>query len=180
MIFLEDYDIFVPFTDQIPYVEYGSYVAYNNEKGGVIQCLKNDRIVDLDSDVSLIPEWVSTKAMVESWLAEAVMYELWVVPDGTSAHKIYFSDLPWPIGKLLYLKKIHKVKQLLGINKDNAERREEEVHYFFMLFLFCRCELRNLKCSLQVVWASKAYCSFSILDRSTPGLQLLIVLYQLS
>lgn len=105
-------------------------MAYNNEKGGVIQCLKNDHIVDLDSDVLLTPEWVSAKAMVESWLAEAVMYELWVVPDESSAQKIYYSDLPWPIGKCLYLKKVYTVKQLLGISKENAERREEEVHHF--------------------------------------------------
>ncbi|CAI9099146.1 OLC1v1035923C2 [Oldenlandia corymbosa var. corymbosa] len=123
-----DFNLVYPDSDQIPFAEYGSYVAYNNEKGGVIQCLKNDGIVDLDSNVSLIPDWVSTKAMVESWLAEAVMYELWVDPDGSSAHKIYFSDLPWPIGKLLYLKKVYKVKQLLGISKENCERRKEEIY----------------------------------------------------
>nr|TKR85251.1 hypothetical protein D5086_0000249170 [Populus alba] len=29
-------------TDQIPYIESGTYVAYNDENGGVIQCLKED------------------------------------------------------------------------------------------------------------------------------------------
>ncbi|KAL3534913.1 hypothetical protein ACH5RR_003374 [Cinchona calisaya] len=123
-----EYNLTYPDSDQIPYVEFGSQVAYNNEKGGVIQCLKDDHIVDLDSDVFAIPEWVSTKAMVESWLGEAVMYELWVGSDGSSAHKIYYSDLPWPIGKCLYFKQIHMVKQRLGITKGNADRREEEIY----------------------------------------------------
>ncbi|KAK6152165.1 hypothetical protein DH2020_014800 [Rehmannia glutinosa] len=115
-------------NNQLPFVESGDYVAYNNEKGGTIQKLKEDGIVDLDSEASGIPEWVSMKAMVESWLAEAVMYELWVGSDRKSADKIYYSDLPWPIGKILYFKQVHGVKQLLGITSDNAERREEEIY----------------------------------------------------
>ncbi|KAF3655481.1 Mitochondrial outer membrane import complex protein METAXIN [Capsicum annuum] len=114
--------------DQIPYVEYGTYVAYNNEKGGVIRSLIEDGFVDLDSQVRGIPEWISAKAMVDSWLADAIIYELWVGSDGTSAHKIYYSDLPWPLGKILYLKQVHVVKQILGITKENAERREEEIY----------------------------------------------------
>lgn len=113
--------------DQIPYVESGTYVAYNNEKGGVIESLKEDGIVDLDSEVCSVPEWISTKAMVSSWLADALMYELWVGSDGSSAHKIYYSDLPWPIGKFLYFKQVRIAKQLLGITKENVDRREEEV-----------------------------------------------------
>lgn len=31
-----------PDSDQIPYIESGTYVAYNDENGGVIQCLKED------------------------------------------------------------------------------------------------------------------------------------------
>lgn len=119
---------FIVFSpDQIPYVESGTYVAYNNEKGGVIRSLSEDGFVDLDSQVRGIPEWISAKAMVDSWLADATIYELWVGSDGTSAHKIYYSDLPWPLGKILYLKQVHVVKQILGITKENAERREEEV-----------------------------------------------------
>lgn len=117
--------VFLP--DQIPYVESGTYVAYNNEKGGVIRSLSKDGFIDLDSQVRGIPEWISAKAMVDSWLADAIIYELWVGSDGTSAHKIYYSDLAWPLGKILYLKQVHVVKQILGITKDNAERREEEV-----------------------------------------------------
>ncbi|KAL6578599.1 hypothetical protein OROMI_008815 [Orobanche minor] len=57
------------------------------------------------------------------------MYELWVVPEGrASAHKIYYLDLPWSIGKFLHWRKVYKVKQLLGIGKGNAERREEEIY----------------------------------------------------
>lgn len=88
----------------------------------------------MDAGVSGIPEWVSFKAMVESWLTDAVLYELWVGSDGKSAHKIYYSDLPWPIGKILYYKQVYVVKQLLGITSENAERREEEVFYVCMYF----------------------------------------------
>uniref|UniRef100_A0A5B7B6V3 Metaxin n=1 Tax=Davidia involucrata TaxID=16924 RepID=A0A5B7B6V3_DAVIN len=122
------YNLIHPDSDQIPYVESGPYVAYNNNKGGVIDGLKEDGIVDLDSEVHPVPEWISTKAMINSWLADAAMYELWVGSDGSSAHKIYYSDLPWPIGKLLYFKQIRIAKQQLGITKDNAERREEEIY----------------------------------------------------
>lgn len=66
-------------------------------------------------------------AMVKSWLADAVLYELWVGSDGKSAYKIYYSNLPWPLGKILYYKQVYIVKQLLGITSENAERREEEV-----------------------------------------------------
>uniref|UniRef100_A0A161ZX98 Methyltransferase type 11 domain-containing protein n=1 Tax=Daucus carota subsp. sativus TaxID=79200 RepID=A0A161ZX98_DAUCS len=94
---------------QIPYVETGEcYVAYNNENGGVIDTLKQDGIADLDSGLDAIPEWISMKAMITSWLADAVMYELWMGSDGTSARKIYYSDLPWPISKFLYYKQIYR------------------------------------------------------------------------
>ncbi|GER45783.1 metaxin-related family protein, partial [Striga asiatica] len=86
--------------DQIPFVESGDYVAYDNEKGGVIQKLKED----------------------------GAMYELWLGSDGKSTHKIYYSDLPWPIGKILYHKQVRVVKQLLRITSENAERRDEEIH----------------------------------------------------
>uniref|UniRef100_A0A251TKA0 Thioredoxin-like fold domain-containing protein n=1 Tax=Helianthus annuus TaxID=4232 RepID=A0A251TKA0_HELAN len=122
------YNLSFPDSDQIPYVDADTYVAYNNEKGGVIESLKEDNIVNLDSEVQNLPEWVSALAMINSWLSDAILYELWVASDGSSAHKIYYSDLPWPIGKLLYLKQVYNVKQLLGISKDNAERREEEIY----------------------------------------------------
>ncbi|XVF47645.1 hypothetical protein PTKIN_Ptkin03bG0126500 [Pterospermum kingtungense] len=117
-----------PDSDQIPYVESGAYVAYNNENGGVIECLKQDGIVDLDSEFQSLPDWISTKAMITSWLADAIMYELWVGSDGRSAYKIYYSDLSWPIGKVLFLKQVYIVKQRLGITKDNAEQREHEIY----------------------------------------------------
>lgn len=60
-------------------------MAYNVENGGVIKSLKEDGIVDLDTDFSLLPEWISMKAMVSTWLADAIMDELWVGSDGTSA-----------------------------------------------------------------------------------------------
>ncbi|PIN08170.1 Translocase of outer mitochondrial membrane complex, subunit TOM37/Metaxin 1 [Handroanthus impetiginosus] len=104
-----DFNLRHPDSDQIPFAESGDYVAYNNEKGGVIKSFKEDGIVDLDGEVN-------------------VMYELWVGSDGKSAQEIYYSDLPWPIGKILYFKQVRTVKQLLGITADNAERREEEIY----------------------------------------------------
>ncbi|KAL9224109.1 hypothetical protein vseg_000178 [Gypsophila vaccaria] len=122
------YNSTFPDSDQIPFVESGSYVAYNNEKGGVIECLRDDGIADLDSDFSTIPEWISMKAMVGSWLMDALSYELWVASDKSCAQKIYFSDLPWPIGTILYHKQVQAAKRHLGITNENAERMETEIY----------------------------------------------------
>lgn len=128
-------------------MECGLYVAYNNEKGGVIENLKEDGIVDLDSKLPnhSFSEWLSTKAMVSTWLADATSYELWVGSDGSVADKIYFSNLPWLIGKVLHWKQAEAVKQRLGITKLNGEARASEV--FFIFFLYYN-HLLNL------VWAS--------------------------
>ncbi|KAG6589697.1 Mitochondrial outer membrane import complex protein METAXIN, partial [Cucurbita argyrosperma subsp. sororia] len=123
-----DFNLIYPESDIIPYVETGNYVAYNNERGGVIECLRQDGILDLDTEFLSVPEWVSANSMVSSWLADAVMYELWLGTDGGSAQKVYYSDLPWPIGKVLYFKKVHFAKLQLGIDKENAERREEQIY----------------------------------------------------
>lgn len=124
-------------SDIIPYVESGTYVACNNENGGVIECLKKDGIVDLDNEFQSVPEWISMKALISSWLEEALMYELWVGSDGNSVGKIYYSDLAWPIGKVLFLQQVRTVKQQLGITKENCERREEEVLLFSNEYLYC-------------------------------------------
>ncbi|KAF8698105.1 hypothetical protein HU200_035620 [Digitaria exilis] len=123
-------DTSFPDADHIPYVEFGDCVAFNNERGGVIEYLKEEKIVDLNSKhPSVSPaDVVSTKAMVSTWLMDALQYELWVVTDGSIAHDIYFSDLPWPIGKTLHWKKARDVKQLLGITKLNAAEKEEEIY----------------------------------------------------
>jgi metaxin len=129
-------------TDHIPYVEFGDCVAFNNEKGGVIEYLKEDKVLDLNSKhpSTSSPDVLSTKAMVSSWLANALQYELWVASDASIAHDIYFSDLSWPIGKILHWKKATEVKQVLGITKLNAAEREEEVAItllmIFLVFLF--------------------------------------------
>ncbi|CAN1811312.1 Mitochondrial outer membrane import complex protein METAXIN [Linum perenne] len=116
-----------PDSDQIPYIEAGTYVAYNNEKGGVIQYMKQDGVVDLDAEFSSDPEWVSMKAMISSWLADAITYELWIGSADSSSMKIYYSDLPWVIGKGLFVKQVYDVKQQLHITKQNVEQRESEV-----------------------------------------------------
>lgn len=118
-------------VDQIPYVERGAYVAYNNEKGGVIESLREDGVGDLDSQVGSIPDFISMKAMVSTWLKDAVEYDIWLGTDGTSAYKIYYSDLPWPIGKLMQLKQMYTLRQRFGITKDNAEQKEEEVAFCY-------------------------------------------------
>ncbi|KAI3932989.1 hypothetical protein MKW98_029222 [Papaver atlanticum] len=119
-----------PDSDQIPYVECGDYVAFNNEKGGVIESLKEDGVVDLDSGLPshTVPEWLAMKAMIGTWLADAVSFELWAGSDRNSADTIYYSDLPWPIGKVLHFMQTSKAKQLLEITKANAERRETEIY----------------------------------------------------
>ncbi|ESW10785.1 hypothetical protein PHAVU_009G237800 [Phaseolus vulgaris] len=122
-----DYHPNYPDSDQIPYFEIGDCVAYNNEKEGIIECLKRD-VGDLDSGVSSLPDWIPTKVLLTTWLADALEYELWVGCSGSSAYKIYYSDLPWPIGKVLCWKKALWVKQKHGINKDNAEAKEEEIY----------------------------------------------------
>ncbi|KDP46632.1 hypothetical protein JCGZ_04566 [Jatropha curcas] len=123
-----DFNSTYPDSDQIPYVESGVYVAYNNENGGVIQRLKEDGIVNLDAEFCSIPEWISLKAMINSWLLDAITYELWLGSAGSSAFKSYYSDLPWLIGKALFVKQTYTVKQRLGITKENAERREVEIY----------------------------------------------------
>ncbi|KAJ0030320.1 hypothetical protein Pint_14054 [Pistacia integerrima] len=133
--FLLAFNSSYPDSDQIPYVESGTYVAYNNENGGVIGRLKEDGIVDLDSEFQSIPDWITTKAMINSWLADALTYELWVGTEGSCARKIYYSDLAWPIGKVLFLLQIRALKQQFGLTKDNTERREEEVLLFPLSFL---------------------------------------------
>ncbi|KAI3990097.1 hypothetical protein MKX01_018758 [Papaver californicum] len=119
-----------PDSDQIPYVECGDYVAFNNEKGGVIESLKEDGVVDLDSGLPshTVPEWLAMKAMISTWLADAVSFELWAGSDRNSANTIYYSDLPWPIGKVLHFMQTSNAKQLLEITKVNAERRETEIY----------------------------------------------------
>ncbi|CAA6671162.1 unnamed protein product [Spirodela intermedia] len=107
-----------PDSDHIPFIEFGDYVAYNNENGGVIDRLKEDGIVDLDSSLpgQSFPDWLSMKAM------------LWVESDGSTADTIYFSDLPWPIRKVLHWKQSRAVRNIMGITKLNAAEREGEIY----------------------------------------------------
>ncbi|XP_020572661.1 mitochondrial outer membrane import complex protein METAXIN [Phalaenopsis equestris] len=124
------YDVSNPDSDHVPYFEYGYYVAFNNEKGGVIEALKQEGIADLDpkASSSYFSEWLSTKALMSSWLSAAIEYELWVASDSNIAHKIYFSDLPWLLAKVLHKKQSRAVKRLLGITNLTASEREEEIY----------------------------------------------------
>ncbi|ONK55371.1 uncharacterized protein A4U43_UnF4070 [Asparagus officinalis] len=125
-----DFDVANPDSDHVPYIEYGDCVLFSNEKGGVIECLKGESIVDLDSGLSggCVPHWLATEALISSWLAEAAQYELWVASNGSGAYKIYFSDLSWPVAKVLHWKQTQTVKQRLGITYLNANGKEEEIY----------------------------------------------------
>ncbi|GAU42084.1 hypothetical protein TSUD_200720 [Trifolium subterraneum] len=125
-----DFHLNHPHSDKIPYIEIGDdYVAYDNENGGIIECLKKDvGVVDLDSEVSSLPDWVSIKAILTTWLHDALVYELWIGSEGSSAYSIYYSDLPWPIGKILSSKKARWVKSKHGITDDNAVVKQEEIY----------------------------------------------------
>ncbi|KAI4335386.1 hypothetical protein L6164_014032 [Bauhinia variegata] len=116
-----------PDSDQIPYFETGNYVAYDNEKGGLIERLKKD-FADLDTEVSSVLEWTPAKVLLTTSLADALTYELFVGCEGISAYNIYYSDLPWPMGRILYLKQVNSTKQKYGITIDNAEIKEEEIY----------------------------------------------------
>ncbi|KAG7584362.1 Metaxin glutathione S-transferase domain [Arabidopsis suecica] len=117
-----------PDSDELPYFESGTYVAYNNEDGGVIEKLKKDGIVNLDSQLQSLPEYLSLKALIVSWLEEALTYEIWVGTEGISTTKIYYSDLPWVISKVLFYKQTYLAKNRLGITKENAEQREKQIY----------------------------------------------------
>ncbi|OIW18692.1 hypothetical protein TanjilG_13444 [Lupinus angustifolius] len=128
-----DFHLNYPDSDQIPYLEVGEdYVAYNNDKEGMIKCLKRDvGLADLDSGLLSIPDWISVKAMLTTWVADALSYELWVgFEEGSSSpvHTIYYSDLPWPIRKVLFWKKAHWIKQKHGITNENAVLKKEEIY----------------------------------------------------
>ncbi|XP_015959982.1 mitochondrial outer membrane import complex protein METAXIN [Arachis duranensis] len=127
--FTLDFHLNYPDSEQIPYFEAGDSVVYNDVKDGIIEGLKKEEGVgDLDDGVSSLPEWIPTKVMLTTWLADALEYELWVGCDSSSAYSIYYFDLPWPIGKVLFWKKAHWVKQKHGITKDNGEVKEEEIY----------------------------------------------------
>ncbi|KAG7579699.1 Thioredoxin-like fold [Arabidopsis thaliana x Arabidopsis arenosa] len=117
-----------PDSDELPYFESGTYVAYNNEDGGVIEKLKKDGIVNLDLQLQSLPEYLSLKALIVSWLEEALTYEIWVGTEGISTTKIYYSDLPWVISKVLFYKQTYLAKNRLGITKENAEQREKQIY----------------------------------------------------
>lgn len=138
-------------------------MAYNNENGGVIERLKEDGLVDLDVGLCTLPDWVSTKAMLVSWLTDAIMYELWLGSDGTSASKIYYSDIPWPIGKILFVKQVYFVKQRLGIDKGNADKVEETVR------LFSESLGNNLN-EIHFSWPSLYCCGLSCCILAYPSL----------
>lgn len=104
-------------------------MAYNNEKDGLIESLKKD-VVDIDTGVFSVSDWIPTKVMLTTWLADALAYELLVGGDSSSAYNIYYSGLPWPIGKLLFLKQAQLLKLKHGVTKDNAELKEEEVSFY--------------------------------------------------
>ncbi|KAG0493285.1 hypothetical protein HPP92_004279 [Vanilla planifolia] len=126
-----NYDVKNPDSDHIPYFEYGYSVAFNNEKGGVIETLKREGFADLDpiAPSSYFSEWLSTKALISSWLADAMEYELWVASDKSIVNSIYFSDLPWLLVKVLCRQHSQSIKNRLGITTLNSSEREQEIYH---------------------------------------------------
>ncbi|XP_047321202.1 mitochondrial outer membrane import complex protein METAXIN-like [Impatiens glandulifera] len=154
--FTLNFNLIHPDSDQIP------YVTYNNEKGCVIESLRKDGIVNLDTEMGLEFR-VFTIAMTSSWLKDAIMYELWVNSDGNSEHKIYYCDLPWPIEKLLYLKQVRLTKQLLGLTKENCFQREEEDNELGCSFprshtLYSSCFTRRHPFLVGTYWNTRTLC----------------------
>ncbi|KAJ7955818.1 mitochondrial outer membrane import complex protein METAXIN-like [Quillaja saponaria] len=98
-----DFNLTYPDSDQIPYFEAGNYVAYHNEGGGVIECLKRDDIVDLDTEL--------------------------LFPSGMDINK---SDGQLMAYRSIDIRtlggKFTQVKQQLGITKDNIELKEKEIY----------------------------------------------------
>ena len=102
--------------------------------------------------------------MINSWLNTAALYELWVESDGTVADAIYFSDLPWPIRRILHWKQSRDNKNLLGITKLNALEKEDEVLHWFLSYryiFFCGSEVRRI-CGQIYRKAKQAYEALSL------------------
>lgn len=95
----------------------------------MIEKLKKDGVVNLDSQLQSLPDYLSLKALILSWLEEALAYELWVGTDRVSAWKIYYADLPWVISKVLFYKQTYMAKTRLGLTKENAEERKKQVQF---------------------------------------------------
>lgn len=96
-------------------------MAFNNEEGGVIDFLRDKKIVDLNSNVTATKCAISIS--ISTWLVDAVNYELWIASDGSIANDIYFSDLAWPIRKILHWKRSRDVKHQLGLNLKPTDVR---------------------------------------------------------
>eukprot|EP01018_Ginkgo_biloba_P027322 Gb_34072 [translate_table: standard] len=120
------YNVINPDSEDIPSFEYGDYAGFNSERGGVIELLKEEGVVDLDSKIPshTFPDWLASKAMISSWLSDATLFELWIKPSDNIASEIYFADLPWPIGKILHWKQRRAVREWLGITSSNSHDKE--------------------------------------------------------
>ncbi|KAH9300818.1 hypothetical protein KI387_012401 [Taxus chinensis] len=116
--------------EDLPSVEFDSCVGFNSEVGGVFEFLKKENIVDLDSEIPRysVPDLLASEALISSWLADATLYELWGSHKENVANEIYFSDLPWPIGKILYWKQKRAAMQRLGVTSTNCQEKEAELY----------------------------------------------------
>jgi len=124
------YNLVNPDSDALPSIEFGDVAGFHNETGGIFGFLSKEDIVDLDSDIPShsLPDWLALKALICSCLNDAALYELWVSHNHKVANEIYFADLPWPIGKILYWKQRRNVMQRLGVNPSNGQEREAELY----------------------------------------------------
>lgn len=124
------YSLINPDSDALPSIEFGDVAGFHNETGGILGFLSKEEIVDLDAGIPIhsLPDWLALKALICSYLNDATLYELWVNHNHKVANEIYFSDLPWPIGKILYWKQKRTVMLWLGVNSSNGQEREVELY----------------------------------------------------
>eukprot|EP01018_Ginkgo_biloba_P002304 Gb_38328 [translate_table: standard] len=124
------YHLTSPDSEDLPSLEYGDFAGFNSQTGGIFDILKKEGIADLDSEIPshIVPDWLSFKALISSWLTDATLYELWVNQNDYVVSEIYFANLPWPIGKILYWKQRRTVMQQLGITCSNGQERASELY----------------------------------------------------
>lgn len=128
--FSTHYNLLNPDSDVLPSIEFGDVAGFHNETGGIFGFLSKEDIVDLDSGIPShsLSDWLALKALICSYLNDAALFELWVNHNHKVANEIYFSDLPWPIGKILYWKQRRTVMQRLGVYPSNGQEREAELY----------------------------------------------------
>eukprot|EP00252_Welwitschia_mirabilis_P014112 TRINITY_DN31154_c0_g1_i1.p1 TRINITY_DN31154_c0_g1~~TRINITY_DN31154_c0_g1_i1.p1 ORF type:complete len:331 (+),score=62.42 TRINITY_DN31154_c0_g1_i1:187-1179(+) len=125
-----DYNSINPDTEALPSIEYGEFAAFENESNNIIDILIEKGIVDIDSRIPthIKPNWIAYKSMILSALRDVVLYELWIASCDTVVNEIYFSDLPWPINRILRWKQKRTIMQRLGVDSTNVDSKRDQFY----------------------------------------------------